>query len=220
MNQSNRAKQATLLFAAALVGTGLLILLFAQTQIGKPVPREPPEPFAGWQISTSAVPPGASAIPLAAEPYHHPSGAFSTLYPEGWQIDESEDSALFTAPDDSAFFGVNFVAAGPAAGNSLSARAESDLRAAWGDLPGFALQPASISLADYWSAGFIYDQPPTPDQPALAMKGLAITQLREGVVFTQTYLARASLVNNVASVFQAIYESLVIDSHSAISNSE
>ncbi len=52
------------------------------------------------------------------------------------------------------------------------------------------------------------------------MKGLVITQLREGVVFTQTYLARASLVNNVAGVFQAIYESLVIDSHAAISDSE
>ena len=218
MNQPNRARQISILFAAALVGTGLLILLFAQTE--KAVPLEPPQPFAGWQVSTSALPLGASTIPLAAEPYHHPSGAFSTLYPQGWQIDESEDSALFTAPDDSALFGVNFVAAGSAAGNSLSARAESDLRAAWGDLPGFVLQPASSSLADYWSAGFAYDQLPTPDQPALAMEGLAITQLREGVVFTQTYLARASLVNNVASGFQAIYESLVIDSHSAISDSE
>ncbi len=219
MSQPNRAKQAALLFAA-LAGTGLLIFLFTQTQAGKLVPPEPPDPFAGWRVSASAAGTGASTITLAAEPYHHPSGAFSTLYPEGWQIDESEDSALFTAPDDSAFFGVNFVAAGSTVGNSLSARAESDLRAAWGDLPGFALQPASTSPADYWSAGFVYDQLPTPDQPALAMKGLVITQLREGVVFTQTYLARASLVNNVAGVFQAIYESLVIDSHAAISDSE
>ncbi len=220
MNQPNRARQIAILFAAVLVGSGLLILIFAQTQTEDAGPRELPEPFAGWRVSTSAALANAFTIALAAEPYHHPSGAFSTLYPEGWQIDESEDAALFTAPDDSAFFGVNFVAAGSAAGNSLSARAESDLRAAWGDLPGFALQPASISLADYWSAGFAYDQLPTPDQPALAMKGLAITQLREGVVFTQTYLARAGLVNNVASVFQTIYESLVIDSHAAISDSE
>ncbi|MEK7328794.1 MAG: hypothetical protein AAB217_26415, partial [Chloroflexota bacterium] len=110
MSQPNRAKQAALLFAA-LAGTGLLIFLFTQTQAGKLVPPEPPDPFAGWRVSASAAGTGASTITLAAEPYHHPSGAFSTLYPEGWQIDESEDSALFTAPDDSAFFGVNFVAA-------------------------------------------------------------------------------------------------------------
>ncbi len=141
-------------------------------------------------------------------------------YPQGWQIDETEDAALFTAPDDSASFSVNFMAADPTVGNDLAAWAEADLRAGWGDLLGFTLQSASAFFADYWSAGFTYDQPAAPDHPAMPMTGLGIVQLREGVIFRQTYLARTDLVNNVANAFQAIYESLVIDSHAAISNSE
>ena len=167
--------------------------------------------FAKWLAESPPGDSGSAAIPLATDFYHHPSGALSIRYPEGWQIDESEDTALFTAPDDSAQFAVNFAPTDP--GTHLSAFADSQLRAAWGDLPNFAIEGThsddKASLIQ-WSAAFGFDQTVLPDRRLTHVRGLAIVQLRQGWAFAQTYLARDGSPQAIVSAFQSIAESLQI----------
>ncbi|MBI3244372.1 MAG: hypothetical protein HYZ49_18995 [Chloroflexi bacterium] len=218
----NRKRLVAILFSVALLATALLLFAFIRTRPSADAPPGQLRPFAGWLSATAeaASPFSLTPVTLAPQPYQHPSGAFSVRYPEGWQIDETEDATLFTAPDDSASFGVNFGAADSQVGGGFAAGAASEFRAAWADLPGFTLQPDSVSLSNYWSVGFGYDQPATPDHPALPMTGLVIVQLRDGVTYRQIFTVRNELQTQFAVVFQTILESLALESHAALPNSE
>jgi hypothetical protein len=167
-------------------------------------------PFAKW-LADSPADSGEAALPLAIDAYHHPSGAFDVAYPEGWQIDESEDTALFTAPDDSAQFAVNVVAVDPAL--QLSAYADTQLRGAWDDLPNFAIDGTRVvgeASFRQWSAAFGFDQTVLPDRRVTHVRGVAVVEIRTGWAFTQTYLARDGSPQALVSAFQTIAESLQI----------
>ena len=55
---------------------------------------------------------GEAPFALAAEPYAHPSGAFSLTLPEGWEIDEKDNSIFVIAPDNEAAIEVSFINVG------------------------------------------------------------------------------------------------------------
>ncbi len=162
------------------------------------------------------------ALTFASQPYRHPSGAFGVRYPDGWQIDEAEDAALFTAPDDSAQFSIAFTLLDSAAVGSFPAFAESKLRADWSDLPSFTIsQIESPAPSDHWRASFTFDQTSPPDGALTTVTALAIFQMQDGVLFIGIFLAQTDLQNRIATLYQAIADSLVLDSQAAIlSNSE
>ncbi len=229
MKESDPSRLGLLASAIVLAGISLLIfsLLPDQTQS---IDRDLPPPFAGWiarSTGLSLLPAptplaDSPALTFASQPYRHPSGAFSVRYPDGWQIDEAEDAALFTAPDDTAQFSIAFTLLDSSAVDSFPAFAESELRAEWSDLPSFAIsQIESPSTSDRWMAYFTFDQTPPPDGAPTRLTALAIFQMQDGVLFNETFLAQADLQNRIATPFQAIADSLVIDSQAAIlSNSE
>lgn len=224
MKKSGRSRLGLFASAIALAGISLLIFSLLPDQT-KSVDRDLPPPFAGW-ITRSAGPsllPASTpladspALTFAAQPYRHPSGAFSVRYPNGWQIDEAEDAALFTAPDDTAQFSIAFTILDSSAIPSFPAFAESTLRAAWNDLPSFAIsQIESPSASGRWMAYFTFDQTPPPDGAPARLTALAIFQLRDGVLFDETFLAQADFQNRMAAPFRAVADSLVIDSQAAI----
>lgn len=224
MKESGRSRLGLLASAIVLAGISLLIfsLLPDQTEY---VDRDLPPPFAGWitrSTGLSLLPPptplaDSPILTFAATLYRHPSGAFSVRYPDGWQIDEAEDAALFTAPDDTAQFSIAFTLLDSSAIPSFPALAESELRAAWGDLPSFTIsQIESPSTSDRWISSFTFDQPLPPDGAPARVTALAIFQMQDGVLFNETFLAQADLQNRIATPFQAIADSLVIDSQAAI----
>jgi hypothetical protein len=74
-----------------------------------PRPTQRPQSTATLQPTaavgpTEAVPtrtPGSAEAPvIGEEPWDHPSGAFSIRLPDGWDIEEQDNSVFVTAPDD------------------------------------------------------------------------------------------------------------------------
>lgn len=53
-----------------------------------------------------------AAFELAAEPYTHPTGAFSIALPEGWEITERDNSVFVTSPGSESAIEISFVNAG------------------------------------------------------------------------------------------------------------
>ncbi len=228
MKQSDRARLGLLVGAIILAGISLLIFSLLPDQ-KENSDRALPPPFAGWMARSSGFSLLPAPTPLADSPaitfaatfYRHPSGAFSVRYPDGWQIDEAEDAALFTAPDDSAQFSITFTVLDSAPVDSFPAFAESQLRAAWSDMPSFTMnQITSPASPDRWRATFTFEQT-VPGGGPTRLTAIALFQMRDGVLFSETFLALADFQNQIAAPFQAIADSLVLDSQAAIlSNSE
>ncbi|MBM4423192.1 MAG: hypothetical protein FJ030_07340 [Chloroflexi bacterium] len=201
-------------------GLGLLALALAQNETETPRTLPPP------QLSTQLPPPPfavtpplaeAPVITIASQPYRHPSGAFTVPYPDGWQIDESEDSAQFTTPDDIGQFSVAFALAESAPNGDY----ESDVRTTWGDLPSFALVEIDSSLLpDQWSATFTFDQSLPPDNITVRVVGLAEYLPRERVLYIFTALAQSPARELLMPIFQSIAASLQTDPNAALSDSE
>lgn len=210
---------ALLLLCALGLGAAAFVLGVVRNR--SQAPQAAASPFASWLAGSPPLDSGSAAIPLAVALYHHSSGAFSVRYPDGWQVDESEDTALFTAPDESAQFAVNVVPVDPA--TQVSAFADSQLRAAWGDLPNFAIdgtQWEDRASLTQWSATFGFDQTVLPDRRLIHVRGAAIVQLREGWAFTQTYLARDGFPQTLVNAFQMIVNSLQIHPPNRAADSE
>jgi hypothetical protein len=74
-------------------------------------PRPTKEPQA---TATEAVQEDTPAAPftLAAEPYAHKSGAFTITLPDGWNVDEKDNSVFVTSPDNVSSIEVNFTNVG------------------------------------------------------------------------------------------------------------
>jgi hypothetical protein len=75
----------------------------------KPPVQLPTEPVAtkppiGGQTPVS----GGGAIELSSDVYTHPSGAFSTTYPVGWESNERDDGTYFGEPNGTASMDINF----------------------------------------------------------------------------------------------------------------
>jgi hypothetical protein len=68
-------------------------------------PTDAPEPSAT---------PGSQnvAFTLNPEPYAHPSGAFTLQLPEGWEIDEKDNSVFVTSPDNVVAIEISFINVG------------------------------------------------------------------------------------------------------------
>lgn len=213
-----------IVFVPFCAGLGLLALLFAQAETNSPATLPPPE------FSTRLPPPpqalatplaDSPAITIAANPYRHPSGAFSVLYPDGWQIDESEDSAQFTAPDDAGQFSVTFALTGAVTGSASNGDYESGLRTTWGDLPAFSIDEIDpAGTPDRWSAAFSFDQTLIPDRDTVRIVGFTLCLPRQGVLYQFTALMQSDFRESLLPVFQSIANSLQTDPNSALANPE
>ena len=222
MNRPSR--RIAIVFVPFCAGLGLLALLFAQAETNSPVTLPPPE------FSTRLPPPpqavaaplaDSPAITIAANPYRHPSGAFSVLYPDGWQIDESEDSAQFSAPDDAGQFSVTFALAGAVTGPEPNGGYESDLRTTWGDLPAFSIDEIdSAGMPDRWLATFSFDQTLIPDRGTVRIVGFTLYLPRQGVLYQFTALMQSDFRDSLGPIFRSIANSLQTDPNSAIVNPE
>ena len=183
-----------------------------------------PAPFIATQLAQSFpfIPPSipladSPAITIAADPYQHPSGAFRIKHPDGWQIDESEDSAQFTGADDVGEFSVAFRILEPASNGDY----ESDVRTTWGDLPTFSLNNIdSAGLPDRWIAAFSFDQTLLPDQTTVAMNGLTIYLPRENVLYTFTAVSQSAASETLLPLFRSLADSLEAAPIAAQANSE
>jgi hypothetical protein len=212
-------RRVALVLIPLLAGFGLLALAWSLLFGERPVPLLPP-PFLSTQASQPlsfnrpppTLAPEAPIITIAASPYRHPSGAFAIKYPDAWQIDESEDSVQFTAPDEAAAqFSVTFassaaVASGEAAGNGVY---ERDLRETWGDLLAFSIQTTNADqLPKQWSATFTFTQPQPPNPSNMQMIGYTIYQWQDGIRYTFVALAPAQAWPQIQPVIQSITNSL------------
>jgi hypothetical protein len=214
-------RRFAILFVPFCAGAGLLVLALAASNPDLPTPLPPP--FFSTHPALLRLPPPPTApadvpaVTLAAAPYRHPSGAFLISYPESWQLDESEDSAQFTAPDDLAQFSVTFEA-GEAA---LHGDYEAGLRATWSDLDAFVVEPLeSAGSPDRWRARFSFEQTLLPDQTLVKVLGLVVQQPRGTVLYTFTALKLADYETVLDPVMQSIANSLQTDPNAAIENSE
>jgi hypothetical protein len=216
-NQRLAAVSPRLLPVLLLLGLGLGWLIW-QTQSAEPAITER-SPFTDWQAAFTGD--ADSPLLLAPNPYHHPSNAFNVRYPADWQMDESEDTVLFTAPDETAQFSVTFVATHDP-GVDLAGLADSELRRAWGGVPNFTLDPVqpANTRPDQWSATFSFDHALPLDRSLAHLHGLAIFHLQNGRLFTQLFLARAGSPSTLVKAFQAIAESLQINPQFALPDSE
>ncbi len=222
------ARGFALVFGILCAGIGLLALGAAFVETSSPV-------WLPWPTRQGRLPGGAistrppnysttrlpdySTISLAADPYRYPSGAFTLRYPAGWQIDESEDAAQFTAPDNAGQFSLTFT---PTGAGPLPADAyERDLRQMWSDLPAFSTEAIdSTGLPDGWHATFSFDQHSFPDQGPVRMNGLAFYWLRQNVLYTFTALTQAHARVTLIPLFQSVADSVQIYPTAALANSE
>lgn len=99
MNIRSPVAQKALVIVLLCAGLGLLAIQFAQpdTSSSAPAGNLPPLRLAS---ARSTRPPARSladspALTIAPAPYRHPGGAFTAIYPDVWQVDESEDAALY-----------------------------------------------------------------------------------------------------------------------------
>jgi hypothetical protein len=69
----------------------------------EPDPTDEPEPDPTEDLG------GDINFTLSAEPYTHPSGAFSLTLPEGWEIDERDNSIFVVSPDNVVAIEVSYV---------------------------------------------------------------------------------------------------------------
>ncbi|MCC6192627.1 MAG: hypothetical protein IT318_26695 [Anaerolineales bacterium] len=89
-----------------------------------PLPRPTQRPVATSTPAATADNPDPTARPsatpgsqntaftLSAQPYEHPSGAFSVRLPEGWENDEKDSSIFVTSPDDVVAIEISFINVG------------------------------------------------------------------------------------------------------------
>jgi hypothetical protein len=78
-------------------------------------PTEAPRPTATERPTAAPAAtdePQGVVIPLEAEPYVHPSGAFTQILPVGWSVDERDDGIFVNSPDDIASIDVSFTNVG------------------------------------------------------------------------------------------------------------
>ena len=213
------AHRVALVLIPLLAGLGLLALAWSQLfgDLGDLAVPLPP-PLLSTQSIQPTLPnlppalvgaPDTPIITIAATPYRHPSGAFTINYPDGWQIDESEDSAQFTAPDEGAAqLSVTFTSS-PAATADEQSEYERDLRQTWGDLPAFAIQNLDPDqMPERWSATFNFSQTMPPHQTATPMIGVSIYWLRDKVRYNFVALVAAESWNQIETVLQSIANSL------------
>lgn len=194
----------------AIVGLALLMFALSLDQPVSLPPAALPAPLVRAITLPPTVQPVRPAEPqlvtLAAAPYLHASGAFAILYPDGWQIDESEDAVLFTSPDESAQISVSFA---PIESRDLGDVSRSHLLAAWGDLPDFALDellpPTSSTRLTY---ALRFRQTVLPENQPVEFRGRAVYQADGGTLFSHTYLARAELFDQFADAFRLVAQSL------------
>jgi hypothetical protein len=78
----------------------------------EPEPTEEEEPTDEPEPDPTEATNGEAPFTLSAEAYSHPSGAFSLVLPEGWEIDERDNSIFVTAPDNEAAIEVSYINAG------------------------------------------------------------------------------------------------------------
>ena len=82
----------------------------------EPEPTDEPEPTEEVEPTDEPAPTEEiiteAPFTLAAEPYVHPSDAFSIQLPEGWEIDELDNSIFVTAPDNEASIEISYINAG------------------------------------------------------------------------------------------------------------
>lgn len=217
-----KARRFVIVFVPLCAGLGCLAFAVALVDTDSPVPLPPPFLFTRAAQPLPLLPPptplaDSPAITIAAAPYRHPSGAFTIAYPESWQIDEAEDSAQFTAPDDMGRFSVTFEV-GEAA---THADYEAGLRSTWGDLGAFSIETVdSTGLPNRWSATFTFEQTLLPDQNRVRVIGQIIEQPQGSVLYTFTALEQADYRGVLDSVMQSIANSLQTDPDAAIGNSE
>lgn len=214
-------------FAIVLVplcaGVGFLALFAASRTPHTPAPLPPPffstrsAPSLALQNMPVSTPLADSpAITLADSPYRHPSGAFTVAYPADWQLDESEDSAQFTAPDGIGEFSVTFETGQAAA----HADYEAGLRSTWGDLAMFAIEQVdSAGLPDRWRATFSFELTRLPDRNRVKALGLVIQRPHGEVLYTFTALQQAD-DQTLGPILHSIAGSLQTDPDAAMGNSE
>ncbi len=228
MNTRSPATQKALVIVLLCAGLGLLAIQIAlpDTSSSAPAGNLPPPRLAA---ARSTRPPARAladspALTIAPTPYRHPSGAFTVIYPDVWQVDESEDAALFTAPDDSAQISASFTntnAAGqllPPAPD-LPALGAQELQAAWGDLSSFTVDSVDAYSGHRWEAYFHFDQSIVPNQPPQRMNGHAIYLFQDSFLYTLTLLARTDAQPELADTFDAIIQSFIIDPQAALNSS-
>jgi hypothetical protein len=206
----------------SVTGLGLLALAAALFEPSSPVNLPPPffstqparPPLSGLPLATPLA--DAPILTIAAAPYHHPSGAFTIAYPDGWQIDESEDSVQFTAPEeDAGQFSVTFVS-GAAASDGDYAR---DLQSRWGDLAGFVIQKTdATTLPDHWSAMFTFNQTLPPNQASVQIQGMSVYWPRTPLLYM--FVALAPQHSSNWPVLQSIANSLQTYPNLVIADSE
>lgn len=206
------ARRVALVMIPLLAGLGLLVL--AWSLVFGPAPVSLPPPAFSTQAAQPhllpVAPPQATTLPaitIATDPYHHPSGTFTINYPDGWQVDEAEDSVQFTAPsEETVQFSVTFVV-GMADGEQ--SEYERDLRQTWGDLSAFSIQTIEADQSpDHWSAHFTYTQVSPPNQTATQMQSLSIYWRRDSVRYNFVALVASQTWGQVETVIQAIANSL------------
>jgi hypothetical protein len=219
---SPRAYRLSVIGGLLSLGLGLLVLAVAQTDPGSG--RLPPPQVSTYAPPQAiifsaplAAPAELPAITIAAEPYQHPSGAFSVRYPEGWQLDEAEDSVQFTGPEDSGQFSVTFVGAGA----MVQANYSGDLQATWGDLPAFVIERIDAThWPDQWEAEFAFEQTLLPDGAVARLTGRTHYRAQNDLVYIFTSLVHPAYRAQLQPVFQSLLSSLQTDSTAAISDSE
>lgn len=206
------ARRVALVLIPLLAGFGLLALAWSQLfgDLGDLAVPLPPPLLSTQSIQpTLAGAPDTPIITIAATPYRHPSGAFTINYPDGWQIDESEDSAQFTAPGEEAVqFSITFTSSVAAPAGEQS-EYERDLRQTWGDLPSFTIQNLDPSqMPERWSATFNFSQTMPPNQTTTPMTGFLIYWSRDKVRYNFVALVATASWNQIETVLQSIANSL------------
>lgn len=218
------ARRAALVLIPLLAGFGLLALAWSQLFGPNPVPLPPP--FLSTQANQPPLPnllpvavsTEALIITIASQPYRHPSGAFAINYPDGWQIDEAEDSVQFTSPDEQAAqFSVTFASSEAVSDGDF----ERDLRQTWGDLPDFTIQtPDSSQLPERWSAAFTFTQTLPPNRTEIPMQGISMYWQQAKVRYNFVALVTTEAWGRVESVIQSIANSLQTYPNAATNESE